>query len=230
MTTLIKELKLGDNHGLAQLSTMNHNAIYAIYDTKKSTLASIVQTFNDNYELERGKVPYEFVVSGIDMPVTELDMSKTPAELGLDTMLHMSVRFVTEKIEIKQTDDYKSIMEQIEKSSDKMYVTVATLTGGRYPIEVEPNMTGDQLFTWVEHKLKVPRDQQRLIFGGKQLEHEKTLKSYDIINGAVLHMVLRLRGGMYHETSGKLGGYKQLQDCVIYVDVTEHEIMKLTYG
>ena len=41
----------------------------------------------------------------------------------------------------------------------------------------------------------MPTDQQRLIFGGKQLEGQKTLADYDVQEDSTFHMVLRLRGG-----------------------------------
>lgn len=48
-------------------------------------------------------------------------------------------------------------------------------------------------------------EQQRLIFGGMQLEDEQTLQRYRVLKGVTLHLVLRLRGGMFHETSARQG-------------------------
>ena len=40
-----------------------------------------------------------------------------------------------------------------------------------------------------------PPSEQRLLYAGKQLEDERTLASYNITSGAMLHLVMRLRGG-----------------------------------
>lgn len=47
----------------------------------------------------------------------------------------------------------------------------------------------------VEEKEGIPPAQQRLIFGGKQMNDDKTAEEYGLEGGNTLHLVLALRGG-----------------------------------
>ncbi|KAL0194364.1 hypothetical protein M9458_012660, partial [Cirrhinus mrigala] len=65
--------------------------------------------------------------------------------------------------------------------------------------DVDVNETVDQLQTKVYNKERVPVDQQRLIYNGKQLESGRKLQEYGITpentdRHHTIHMALRLRG------------------------------------
>lgn len=78
----------------------------------------------------------------------------------------------------------------------KMQIKVKTLTGKEIEIDIEPDDTVRRIKDRVEEKQGIPPEQQRLIFGGKQMNDEKTAADYSIAGGSVLHLVLALRGGL----------------------------------
>ncbi|CAG9813581.1 unnamed protein product [Phaedon cochleariae] len=76
-----------------------------------------------------------------------------------------------------------------------MLLKVVTLTGDERMLDVEPT---DKILTIkekLEEKEGIPPEQQRLVFQGKQLKDDKTVNSYKLKGGTVLHLVVALRGG-----------------------------------
>jgi len=82
---------------------------------------------------------------------------------------------------------------------------IKTLTGSTITVEILSFATDsiDDVVMKIYDKTNYPRDLQRLIFRGKQLERGNLLSTYGIRKEETLHLVLRLRGGMLHETSGR---------------------------
>ncbi|KAJ8455127.1 hypothetical protein ONZ45_g19042 [Pleurotus djamor] len=96
---------------------------------------------------------------------------------------------------LKSWEDKRiAIAQSIGKSSVQAGGFMAPV-GKEIEIDIDPEDKIARIKEKVEEQSGVPPPQQRLIFGGRQMQDDKTAKDFNITAGAVLHLVLALRGG-----------------------------------
>ncbi|AYV84455.1 MAG: hypothetical protein Hyperionvirus26_10 [Hyperionvirus sp.] len=126
-----------------------------------------------------------------------LNVEKSPKEAGLAAGDKLVV-ITNDCLETKTVlGDYGigdgDVLECFKK--ELLELSVKTLTGKTITLHVDSGISVEGVKTCLQDSEGIPPDQQRLVFSGLQLENGRSCASYGIVNGSVLHLILRLRGG-----------------------------------
>jgi len=95
----------------------------------------------------------------------------------------------------RQREDAERKAETLRKIENAgMQIFCRTLDKKTITLDVRQSDTIEEIKHKIYNKEGIPADQQRLVYGGKQLEDGRTLKDYSIGNDQMIHLVERLFG------------------------------------
>lgn len=140
-------------------------------------------------------------------------VSATKEERNLELTKYCAKNFDYDITKIEEKTDEGTLMVQANglcKTNHDMKesygILVKTLTGRTLPVVVTRGMTVFLLKRKLWEMETIPQDQQRIVANGRTLEDASTMEQSGVIQNSVIHMILRLRGGMFHYTSGRANG------------------------
>lgn len=149
---------------------------------------------------------------------------------GLDLDIyknHLLWNFQNPEIHVEERKySYNNSKLYLNKKCEEWFM-INDLQGDKRSLKIFNGMTVRHIKEIIHEIDRISLDNIRLIFGGKQLCDDDTIEKCGIIDGCMVHMVLRLRGGMYHKTSGKSGNYQQLENNKIIAINDDLKLMEI---
>lgn len=151
-------------------------------------------------ELDEDLILPDFAFHVDDVRISEKQEKKKRAWELMGKDLNIGLKNLSKDIESENSGGCSTSPPTTDKVRT-FEIFVKTLNGKTITFDVSPYNTTDHLKEMIEGREGIPCDQQRLFFAGERLEDGRSLSEYNIQKGATMHLILKLRGGMYHKTS-----------------------------
>ena len=115
-------------------------------------------------------------------------------------------------------------------NNDPFTITTVTMTGRQLKITVCPMNKIVDIKKEIYKQDGLPLDQQRLAFKGNTLDDDKYVHEYGMDETSRVQLVLRLRGGMFHESSSRMDYISIENKYVIDKGLSMIRYMRDKYG
>jgi hypothetical protein len=174
---------------------------YDSLNQKWDAIKSIIEKHDSKFVLETQQYIDTFrlkLLTGEDIEIFQEIGIKIDGMTNSIKQINMNNRNKSLEFKAKQLKNVESSID-VPSSPDTMFIiTAKTLSGEIIPLECNGLMTIIEIKKLLNNIIDDPPEQIRIIFKGKQLEDKNLVKDYGICSGDVIHIVLRLRGGMFH--------------------------------
>ena len=121
-----------------------------------------------------------------------LNFYKISNESTLFLVLRVSSSAKTGQGEITQSSEDDDTDDSGNKGDESFQIFVKVIDGTTKTFDVKETDFIEDLKEKVFEKIGIPSDEQRLIYGGRQLVNGKCLKSCNISKWSMIHLALRL--------------------------------------
>jgi hypothetical protein len=207
--------ELDNNEKLLFIKTPNQQTIISKYEKNKTTIKHVIEALKNKYK-------YGYIIDNVlknDIILQkngeQLQDHKNLEYYGISSGNYIdSIDIIPNKYVNKNIyngkEEHQSVKEEIE-------ICIITLSGKTINIIIPNDQKVINLKYEIYNREGIPPEQSRLIYSGHQLHDQQKLDDYKIVNGATIHLVLRLKGGMFNEVSGRNGGYEKIQSTLEYI-------------
>lgn len=195
--------------------TLTEKNIFIHYDKHQSSFKDIIKKFYDNYDykIKDPNLYLAFYSHELSRDLTEDDFESFSIEDKKLIILKLRNK-INETAIVATFKEINLVKKGLTNTFD---IFVRPPNSKTFVITTCCSILVSDFKILIYDKIGIPPNFQSLSYGGKILSENQTLDYYNINKDITIDLVIRAKGGMFHETSGKNGNYEELKDKFIYI-------------